>query len=362
MTNTTPQAPLRVLAINPGATSTKVGIFEGETPLLKKSVEHSTADLAKFPRVADQYTYRFELVEAALRDAGVALDSLDAVVGRGGLMNPVPGGVYEVNDAMVEDLRKAEHGEHPSNLGAPLAREFARKAGVRAFIVDPVATDEMEPVARISGLAGLDRTGFHHALNHRAVAKKVAREMGKRYEDLDLVVAHLGTGITVAAHRHGKSVDVCDARSEGPFSMDRAGGLPAYSLMNLCYSGKYTHKEMRELLIARGGMYSYLDTKDLRQVERLAQEGHEQAALLIDALAYQVAKEIGAQATVLEGHVDRIILTGGMANSALLVEKISRRVAFIAPLALVPGEEELEALSAGVQRVLRGEEKEKIYR
>lgn len=353
--------PLRILAINPGATSTKLGVFEGETPLLKKSVDHSVTDLEKFPRMGDQYPYRLALIEAALQEAGIALNSLDAVVGRGGLMNPVPGGVYEVNDAMVEDLRKAEHGEHPSNLGAPLAREFARKAGVRAFIVDPVATDEMDPVARISGLAGLDRTGFHHALNHRAVAKRVAREMGTRYEELNLVVAHLGTGITVAAHRHGRSVDVCDARSEGPFSMDRAGGLPAFSLMNLCYSGKYAHKDMRELLIARGGMFSYLGTKDLRQVERMAQEGDEKASLLIDALAYQIAKEIGAQATVLEGHVDRIILTGGMANSSLLVGKISHRVAFLAPLVVIPGEEELEALSAGVQRVLSGEETEKIY-
>jgi butyrate kinase len=351
----------RILVINPGATSTKFAVFEDEQQIFKKTVEHSTQDLKNFIRVVDQYQYRLELILQALNEENIELKTLAAVVGRGGLLKPLAGGTYRVNTKMIEDLEKAERGEHASNLGAVLAKNLADQLGIPAFIVDPVSVDEMEPVARISGLPDLERVSLSHALNMKAVARKVAKEMGRKYEEVNLIVAHLGTGVSVTPHRKGKMIDVNNAKEEGPFSADRCGGLPAGLLTKLCYSGKYTYQEMKEKLSSKGGMYAYLGTTDLREAEAMAAQGNKEADLILDALAYQVAKEIGAMSAVLEGQVDRIILTGGMANSERIVKAITRKVKFIAPIVVLPGEEELEALALGALRVLRGEEQAKEY-
>lgn len=352
----------RILAINPGATSTKYAVFDGETMLFKKSVDHSVEDLKSYDRVFDQYEYRLKLVLDALEEANIHLDSLDAVVGRGGLLKPLKGGTYTVNEVMVEDMKKAERGEHASNLGSVMAFDLGRRLGIPAFIVDPVSVDEMEDVARISGLPEIERVSMCHTLNTKAVARKVAQDMGRRYEDLNLIVAHLGTGISVSPHRRGRMIDVNNAKEEGPLSPDRCGGLPVGDLAKLCYSGKYTAREMRARLTNDGGFYAYLGTKDLREVEGMAANGDKKAALLLDALSYQVSKEIGAMATTLAGEVDRIILTGGIAYSRKIVDEIIRRVKFIAPVEVVPGEEELGALAAGALRVLRGEEQALDYK
>jgi butyrate kinase len=261
----------------------------------------------------------------------------------------------------VEDLKRAERGEHASNLGAVMASNLAGMLEIPAFIVDPVSVDEMEPVARISGLAELQRISLSHALNMKAVARKVSRQLDKRYEELRLVVAHLGTGVSVTPHKNGKMIDVNNAKAEGPFSPDRCGGLPADQLVRLCFSGKYTYGELKDILSSKGGLYSYFGTKDAREVEAMAAAGNQQAGLVLDALAYQVAKEIGAMAAVLEGAVDRIVLTGGLAYSNRIVDDIVRRVRFIAPVVVMPGEEELESLALGALRVIRGEEEAAAY-
>ena len=352
----------RILAINPGATSTKMAVFDGDKMLFKKTVEHAGQDLEQFVRVFDQYHYRLDLILQALTAEGIPLDSLNAVVGRGGLLKPLIGGTYSINQQMVDDLRKAEQGEHAANLGAVLAFNLAQQLGLPAFIVDPFSVDEMEPVARITGLPDLERVSLAHALNMKAVAHKVAQDMGQRYEDVNIIVAHLGTGVSVAPHRKGRMIDVINPKDEGAFSPDRCGGLPASQLIKLCFSGKYSQKELLEKTLGSGGMYGYLGTKDIREAEEMAAAGSEKAAIVLEALAYQVAKEIGAMAAVLAGEVDRIVLTGGIAYSAKIVKAISQTVQFIAPGGLIPGEDELEALTAGALRVLRGEEQAKVSR
>lgn len=351
----------RVLAINPGATSTKVAVFDDETAVFKKTVEHQGTELKHFVKVFDQCQYRLELILSVLQEASIALDTISAVVARGGLLKPLSGGTYAVNEQMVKDLEKAERGEHASNLGAAIAFTLAKQLGIPAFIVDPVSVDELEPVARISGFPELERVSMAHALNMKAVARKVAFEMSKRYEDVALVIAHLGTGVSLSVHQNGRMIDVVDGKEEGPFAPDRCGGLPASQLVKLCYSGKYTYEELRKKVFGSGGFYGYLGTKDIRDVEKMALDGNEKAALLLDAFCYQVAKEIGALATVLKGKVDRIVLTGGIAYSEKVVNDITERVQSIAPVAVVPGEEELGALAAGALRVLRGEEKPQTY-
>ncbi|SDK73397.1 butyrate kinase [Natronincola ferrireducens] len=351
----------RILAINPGATSTKIAIYEEETLLFKKIVEHSVKDLKEFSSIFGQYEYRLNLVLEALKEESTELNTLTAIVGRGGLLKPLLGGTYGVNEKMVDDLKRAEQGEHASNLGAVMAWNLANQLNIPAFIVDPVSVDEMEPVARISGLSDLRRISLSHALNMKAVARKVAKEMDKKYEEVNFVVAHLGTGVSVTPHKKGKMIDVNNAMAEGPFSPDRCGGLPADQLVKLCFSGKYTYEELKEKLIRKGGLYSYFGTMDVREVEALAEKGNEEANIVLDALAYQVAKEIGAMAAVLMGEVDRIILTGGIAYSQRIVNDIIKRVKFIAPIEVVAGEKELQSLALGALRVIRGEEEASLY-
>jgi len=351
----------KILAINPGATSTKYGVFAGEKIVFKRTLEHQGSDLEKYIRVFDQYEYRLRLILEGLEKEGVALTSLQGVVGRGGLLKPLQGGTYLVNQLMVEDLEKAERGEHASNLGGVLAYDLGKKLGIPAFIVDPVSVDEMEPEARLSGLPELPRISMAHTLNSRAVARNAARKMGKKYEEVNFVVAHLGTGISVSPHQQGRIIDVNNAQEEGPFSPDRCGGLPAKMLIKLCFSGKYTEKEMIARIMGSGGMYAYLGTKDIRDAQDRAGQGDKEADLVLNAMAYQIAKEIGAMSAVLAGQVDAIILTGGVAYSKRIVDDITRRVAFIAPVLVMPGEEELESLAAGAYRVLTEEEVARFY-
>ena len=262
---------------------------------------------------------------------------------------------------MVKEMENAPRGEHASNLGSVIAYKLAEQLNIPAFIVDPVSVDELEPIARISGSPLIERVSMTHALNMKAVSRKVAKELGRKYEELSLVVAHLGTGVSLSAHQGGRMIDMADGKEEGPFAPDRCGGLPCSQLVKLCYSGKYTEKEMRAALFGSGGLYAYLGTKDIRQAKKMADEGNSMAALLLEALPYQISKDIGALATVLKGQVDRIILTGGMAYATYFTDAIVERVKFIAPVVIVPGEEELESLSAGALRVLRGEEEPRIY-
>ena len=352
----------RVLVINPGATSTKFGVFDGELVRLKKTLEHHGGELTQYSRIYDQYPYRLELIRQELEIAGIPLASLTAVVGRGGLLKPLSGGTYRVNPAMVQDMKVAERGEHASNLGSAMAFELAKQLDIPAFIVDPVSVDELEPVARISGSPWFERVSMTHALNMKAVARRVAKEIGKTYEQVNLVVAHLGSGVSLSVHSGGRMIDMVDGRDEGPFSPGRSGGVPCTQLVKLCFSGKYGLPEVREALFNSGGFYGYLRTKDIRKVREMAENGDEKAALLLQAFSYQLAKAIGSLATVVGGKVDRIVLTGGMAYAPYVVEPIIERVSFIAPVAVVPGEEELEALHAGALRVLRGEEPAQIYR
>ncbi|WP_378956546.1 butyrate kinase [Pelosinus sp. sgz500959] len=350
-----------LLVINPGATSTKIAVFVGEKLTLDETVQHLGQDLGCFERVVDQGQYRLDLILKVIANADLSLKALDGIVARGGLLKPLIGGTYAVNEEMLEDLKQGKRGEHASNLGALMADILAKQLNIPAYIVDPVSVDELEPMARISGLPKLPRVSMVHALNSKAVARKVAKKLGKEYEELNLVVAHLGTGISVTPHHKGRMIDVNNALEEGPFSPDRCGGLPARSLVKLCFSGKYTEKEMLNQISGSGGMFAYLGTKDLREAEKRSSAGDEQAQLVLDAMAYQISKEIGAMAAALSGKVDRVILTGGMAYSAQLVQKISAKIGFIAPIEILPGEEEMEALAAGALRVLRGEEQVLIY-
>ena len=351
----------RILVINPGATSTKFAVFDGETAILKQTVEHHGDELKQFGRVYDQFPYRLQLIRGALAAAAIDINTLKAVVGRGGLLKPLNGGTYAVNAQMVDDMKQAERGEHASNLGPVISYYLARELSIPAFIVDPVSVDELVPEARISGMPDLDRVSLSHALNMKAVARKAAADMGRSYKDVNFVVVHLGTGVSVSAHQGGKMIDVNNSKDEGPFSPDRCGGLPASQLVELCFSGKYTLPELKQRLFGSGGFYAYLGTKDLRQIEKMVEEGHDKAALLFKAFAYQVAKEIGALTATLAGKVDRIVITGGMAYSQRLVDAIAQWVQFIAPIVTIPGEEELEALAAGALRVLRGEEQPQLY-
>ncbi|MFH1680661.1 MAG: butyrate kinase [Candidatus Eisenbacteria bacterium] len=348
-----------ILALNPGSTSTKFGVFEDDRALFKENLRHDKTELGDFAGrpLVDQLELRLGKVRALLRDRAVDAGAFDAVVGRGGLLEPLASGTYAINEKMLADLREARRGDHASNLGAPMARALAAEAPrCRAFIVDPVSVDEWPPVARLSGLDGLDRECLSHALNTKAVAKRHAREKKARYRDLRLVVAHLGSGISVSAHEGGKMVDATNSMEEGAFSTERSGTLPVMKLVELCFSGMHGEKEIAAMIFRKGGLASYLGTKDVRKVLDRIASGDARAGLVFDAMIYQIAKEIGAAATVLEGRVDAVLLTGGMAHASEVVEALSRRVKWIAPLAVYPGEDELQALAEGALRVMRGEE------
>ena len=353
-----PPDEFRVLAINPGSTSTKIALYVNECPRFLKSIRHSGAEMNEYcgRPILDQQEFRLAHIEAAVAEAGHESKDLHAVVGRGGLLPPLASGTYVVNDRMLEELRLAKRGEHASNLGAFLAQSIAQKAHVQAYVVDPVSVDEWPECARLSGSALLERQCLSHALNSKAVAKRYARERGEAYETLRLIVAHLGSGISVSAHENGRMVDVTNSREEGAFSTERAGTVPVMQLVDLCFSGKYTPRQVEALLFREGGLHSYLGTKDLEEVERRVSSGDAMAKTVFDAMVYQIAKEIGAMASVLHGRVDALLLTGGMAHSERLVSDLSQYVSWIAAVCVYPGEDELQALTEGVLRVLRQEE------
>lgn len=352
----------RILAINPGATSTKFSVYDNEKLVIEKSIPHFGKELEVFTTVNEQRDYRLHLILKELDIAGISIDSLNAVVGRGGqTLRPLTSGIYSVNRRMLEDLTLALRGEHASNLGGILAEEIAKMNKIPAWIVDPVAVDEMEEIARISGLPELPRYSMSHALNSKAVARRASEALGKKYNDVNLIVAHLGTGISVSPHHNGKMIDVNNALEEGPFALDRCGGLPARSLVKLCFSGKYTEKEIISKMFGSGGVYAFLGTKDLREVEKLINNGDKKAELIMQAMAYQVSKEIGAMSTVLLGNVDAIVLTGGMANSVRFIDEITSRVKYISKIMIFPGEDEMIALVQAGLRALNKLEDVKQY-
>lgn len=350
-----------ILVINPGSTSTKAAIFKGEENIVQKNLSHSAEEVAKFARVTDQFEYRQKMILDWMKEVGVSTESLSAVVGRGGLLKPMPGGSYKVTDAMIEDLKIGIQGEHASNLGGIIAKGIGDSEGIPALIVDPVASDEMEDIARVSGLPEVPRRSLVHALNIKAVARRAARDMGKELTGINFIVAHLGGGISIAPLRKGQIVDVSGADDGGPFSPERTGALPVGELVKICFSGKYTAAEMRKKILGKSGLVGYLGTNNARDVVQMIESGDKRADLIFDAMAYQIAKEIGSMATVLKGEIDAIVLTGGLAYSELLCERIVRRVGFIAPVKIYAGEDEMQSLAEGALRVLNGEEKAKIY-
>lgn len=351
------------LIINPGSTSTKIGVFEDETLLFEETLRHATEVIAQYDSVVAQKDFRKEVITNVLAEKNFDIKTLDVVVGRGGLLKPIPGGTYAISDELIKDLTEAKRGEHASNLGGLIAKEIADELGVPSFIVDPVVVDELQDVARLSGHPELPRTSIFHALNQKAVAKRYAKEVGKKYEDLNLIVVHMGGGVSVGAHKNGRVIDVFNALDgDGAFSPERVGGVPNGELVKLCYSGKYTEKEMIKQLVGKGGYNAYLGTNDARDVEDLAfNKKDENAKLVLDAFSYQVCKDIGAQAAVLAGKVDQIILTGGIAYSAYTTGRIKEMVSFIADVTVYAGEDELLALAQGALRVLNKEEEAKAY-
>jgi butyrate kinase len=352
-----------VLVINPGGGSTKIALFKGEECIVKRSIPHGKTVLDFDGMVAQRGDLEREITEVLARE-GVDLASLDAVVGRGGALRPLESGTYLVNRLLATDIITGNvQAKHASNLGALLAYDVAERLGKPAFMVDPVSVDEFIPVARLSGLPELERKSLDHPLNSKMVARKAAREMGKVYKDINLIVAHLGTGISVSAHQRGRMIDVNNAHDGGPFSTQRTGSLPVTQLVDLCYSGKYTRDEMYVKITRNGGLKAHLGTDDVAEAVRRAEGGDELAALVLKALAYQVAKEIGAAATVLKGSVDAIVFTGGIAHSDYIVDLVRAGVAFLTPNVFVyPGEHEMESLALGALRVLSGEEEPKEYR
>ena len=351
----------RVLAINPGSTSTKFAVYDGENQVFANTLNHSVEELSHFKSIMDQFEMRKKEIEKALKENNIELKSINAVVGRCGGLPPVKSGAYLINEEMIDRLTNRPTLDHASNLGATISYSIANEIGVNSYIYDPVCVDESDDVAKVSGLKGLDRVCLTHALNTRAMAIKYAKMNNKNYKDLNLIVAHLGGGISLNIHEKGKMVDFV-SDDEGPFSPERAGRLPAKILVDLCYSGKYTHEEMVKNVRGKGGIVSYLNTVDAREVEDRISKGDEYAKLIYDALALQVAKSIGELATVVNGDVDAIIITGGISYSKYMSESISKRVKFIAPVEILAGENELEALAFGALRVLKGEEEATIYK
>lgn len=354
---------IRLLIINPGSTSTKIAVYDDENIVFEETLRHSTEEICKFEKIYDQYEFRKNIIVETLGKNNIEIESLDGAVGRGGLLKPIEGGTYVVNDRMLEDLKMGLNGEHASNLGGILAYEIANEVGKASFIVDPVVVDEMADIARISGLKGIERKSIFHALNQKAVARRYADEVKKDYNELNLIVAHLGGGISVGAHKKGKVIDVNNALDgEGPFSPERSGSLPVGDMIKLCFSGKYTLDEVKKMLKGQGGLVSYLDSNDGIEVSKRIANGDKYAELIYKAMSYQVAKEIGSLSTVLSGDVDAIILTGGIAYDKEFVSWIEKRIDFISDVVVYAGEDELKALAEGGLRVLRKEETSKLYK
>lgn len=352
----------RILVINPGSTSTKAAVYDNENLFWEHKLDHSSSELAEFSSIICQKDYRKRLVLEALKNSKIELNTISAIAARGGLLGPLPSGTYVVNKVMVDYLKKALGGEHASNLGAVIGYDLSNELGIPSYIVDPVCVDELEDIARVSGMAEIERTSIFHALNHKAIARRVANDHNSEYNKLNMIIAHLGGGISVACHYKGRVIDVNNALDgDGPMSPERSGSVPIGPLIKMCYSGKYSYKEVKVKNCGKGGIVSYLGTNDVREVLKRIEDGDNHSKLILDAMIYQIAKEIGACSTVFKGKVDYIVLTGGLAHSKYLVDKIKERVEFIAPLLVYPGENEMLSLTQGVLRVLKNEEIAKDY-
>ncbi|HBS86594.1 MAG: butyrate kinase [Bacteroidetes bacterium GWF2_38_335] len=352
-----------VLTINPGSTSTKVAVYRCNELIFLKNIKHTSEDLAKFENIIDQYAFRKEIILQELHDAHIDINGIDAIVGRGGLVKPIPSGVYEVNDRLLEDLKTGVQGQHASNLGGIIAHDLSiliKKA--KAYIADPVVVDELDDVARITGHPLFERNSIFHALNQKAIARTHARAIGRKYEDLNLIVVHLGGGISVGAHRLGKVVDVNQALDgDGPFSPERTGTLPVGKLVDLCFSGKYKKEQVKKMIVGSGGFVAYLGTNSAFEVEQRSHAGDAEATRIQEAMAYQVSKEIGAMGAVLEGKIDAILLTGGIAYNHNFVDQIRKRVQHLGPVGVYPGEDEMKALAQNGLMVLNGELQPLVY-
>jgi butyrate kinase len=354
--------PLISLVINPGSTSTKIGVFSDDTLLFEETLRHTTEEIAAYDTIFDQKDFRKDIILKMFEEKGFDVKSLNMTVGRGGLLKPIVSGTYRVCDELVADLRKGERGEHASSLGGLIAKEVADPLGIPAFIVDPVVVDEMMPIARLSGVPELPRVSIFHALNQKAIAKRYARDVGRAYTDLNLIVIHLGGGVSVGAHEKGQVVDINNALDgDGAFSPERAGGVPSGALIRMCYSGKYTEKEMLKKITGGGGFNAYLGTNNMQEVEKKRLEGDAEVTLVRDAFILQVSKDVGAMACVLNGKVDQILITGGIAYNKTITDCLTARFGWIAPVSVYPGEDELLALVQGALRVMNGEEEAKVY-
>ena len=353
-----------ILVINPGSTSTKIAVYRGAQSMFQKNIVHSEDDLSIFENIADQFEFRKSIILKELRDNGVDLDCIEIVMGRGGLIKPVPSGVIAVNERLKEDLRNSPLGEHASNLGGLIADDIAQSLpNANAYIADPVVVDEFDDLARITGHPILERKSIFHALNQKAIAYDYARAINTPYKELNLIVVHMGGGVTVGAHHKGRVIDVNQGLDgDGPFSPERTGSLPVGGVIGLCFSGEYTEKEVRKMVTGKGGLVAYFNSNDARQIEGMAKAGDENAKLIYEAMAYQVAKEIGAMATVLFSNVDAILLTGGLAYSRYFIELISDRVKNLAPIHVFPGEDEMKALAKNGVKVFMGEIEPMIYK
>ncbi|CAI6286163.1 putative butyrate kinase [Bacillus subtilis] len=353
----------RILTINPGSTSTKIGVFHNERSIFEKTLRHNIEELQRFDRIIDQYEFRKNHILETLHEQGINISKFDAVCARGGLLRPIEGGTYVVNDEMIEDLKSGYAGQHASNLGGIIAREIADGLNIPSYIVDPVVVDEMSVLAKVSGMPEIERKSIFHALNQKAVARKAAASLGKRYENMKMIITHMGGGITIGVHDRGRVVDVNNGlHGEGPFSPERAGTVPAGDLVDLCFSGEYTKEEIMKKLVGTGGLLGYLGTNDAVKVEQMIQGGDEKARFIYDAMAYQVAKEIGAASAALKGEVEAIVLTGGLAYGKSFVSAIRSYIDWISDVLVYPGENELQSLAQGALRVLLGEEQSKQYR
>ncbi len=353
----------RILTINPGSTSTKIGVFHNERSIFEKTLRHNIEELQRFDRIIDQYEFRKNHILETLHEQGINISKFDAVCARGGLLRPIEGGTYVVNDEMIEDLKSGYAGQHASNLGGIIAREIADGLNIPSYIVDPVVVDEMSVLAKVSGMPEIERKSIFHALNQKAVARKAAASLGKRYENMKMIITHMGGGITIGVHDRGRVVDVNNGlHGEGPFTPERAGTVPAGDLVDLCFSGEYTKEEIMKKLVGTGGLLGYLGTNDAVKVEQMIQGGDEKARFIYDAMAYQVAKEIGAASAALKGEVEAIVLTGGLAYGKSFVSAIRSYIDWISDVLVYPGENELQSLAQGALRVLLGEEQSKQYR
>ena len=344
---------MKILVINPGATSTKIAVFEDENEVMRVGIDHDAEEMAKYDRIVDQMPFRRDIILKTLEEKGYKLEDFDAICGRGGLLKHIPSGTYKVNDAVIRDIKNPPYGEHAANLGSYISKELADQVGIPAFFVDPVSVDELQDVARYSGLKGIERQSFWHPLNQKAVCRDAAKKLGKPYEELNLIGVHLGGGVSVAAHKHGRAIDINNVKDDGAMGMDRGGNLAANALVNLCYSGM-TKAEVKKLIGHEAGVYSYTGTKDFRTVENKAFDENDEACMgAFKAIAYQLAKDIGAMAAVLRFDVDAIVFTGGMAYSDRFCDEIASYVNKIAPIIRIPGEEEMKALALGALRAVR---------